>query len=103
VSVPAAAVAADAVSQADQNLAEMAQRLEAALRRPSGEPRPPAGPAVAVSPVDRIGAPPVAPNGEPAKATEQPEDVAAESKPATGFESLEAEMANLLGRPKNPS
>ena len=39
-------------AQADQNLAEMAQRLEAALRRPGAEP----GPAVAVSPVDRIGA-----------------------------------------------
>src|SRR5450432_890287 len=38
------------MSAADQNLAEMAQRLEAALRRPAGEASEP-----------RVGAPPVAP------------------------------------------
>ncbi len=32
-----------ALSSADQNLADMAQRLEAALRRPGGEPRPEGG------------------------------------------------------------
>lgn len=77
-------------SSADQNLAEMAQRLEAALRRPGGEttdrappvqPEPPGRPA----PRPEAAAPPVAP---PAK---------------SGFENLEDEMASLLGRPKSPS
>jgi flagellar protein FliO/FliZ len=69
-------------ASADQNLAEMAQRLEAALRRPAGEASEP-----------RVGAPPVAPEPPPARA--------ASSK--SGFENLEDEMASLLGRPKTPS
>ncbi|WP_029583699.1 flagellar biosynthetic protein FliO [Bradyrhizobium sp. URHD0069] len=80
-----------AESSADQNLAEMAQRLEAALRRPSGEASEP-----------RVGAPPVAP--EPpnrAAPRNEPSPPAAPSK--SGFENLEDEMASLLGRPKNPS
>lgn len=103
VSAPAAATA-DTASQADQNLAEMAQRLEAALRRPgASEPSRTSGPAVAVNPVDRIGAPPVAPEAPPARpASDQPPSIEPDRK-ETGFESLEAEMANLLGRPKNPS
>jgi flagellar protein FliO/FliZ len=76
-------------SAADQNLAEMAQRLEAALRRPPGE-------AVA---------PPVAPEPPVARATPRSEPPAPPSAPApkSGFENLEDEMASLLGRPKNPS
>lgn len=102
VAPPVASAASEAVSQADQNLAEMAQRLEAALRRPGGEP----GPSVAVNPVDRIGAPPVAPDGPPARKAPPVEPPAAADQPPrkeTGFESLEAEMASLLGRPKNPT
>jgi hypothetical protein len=78
-------------SSADQNLAEMAQRLEAALRRPPGE-------AVA---------PPVAP--EPPVATRngsrnEPQVAPPAPAPAkSGFDNLEDEMASLLGRPKNPS
>src|SRR5438874_1909171 len=81
-----------APSSAEQNLAEMAQRLEAALRRPAGE----------------TGAPPVAPEPPPA-----PPPRAARSEPSappapparpatekTSFENLEDEMASLLGRPK---
>ena len=45
-----------ALSSADQNLAEMAQRLEAALRRPAGDAGEP-----------RIGAPPVAPEPPPSR------------------------------------
>ena len=80
-----------AVSSADQNLAEMAQRLEAALRRPAG---------------DTV-APPVAPEPPPPRAASRNEPpmappVAAPS-PKSGFENLEDEMASLLGRPKNPS
>jgi flagellar protein FliO/FliZ len=75
-----------APSSADQNLAEMAQRLEAALRRPA-------------EPV----APPVAPETPPARTSrgEPPAPTPAPQK--SGFENLEDEMASLLGRPKNPS
>lgn len=92
--VPPPAAAA-APSSAEQNLAEMAQRLEAALRRPAGEtiappvaPDPPAAPprAARVEPP----APPPAPPARPA-----PEK--------TSFENLEDEMASLLGRPKPSS
>jgi flagellar protein FliO/FliZ len=74
---------------ADQNLAEMAQRLEAALRRPADAPI----------------APPVAPEPPPARParseTSAPPPAPAPQK--TGFENLEDEMASLLGRPKSPS
>jgi hypothetical protein len=86
-----------AASAADKNLAEMAQRLEAALRRPGANPREPA--------------PPVAPEAPPPRAArqtppEQPAPAEDESKPAdkTQFKNLEDEMASLLGRPpKTPS
>jgi hypothetical protein len=73
-------------SAADQNLAEMAQRLEAALRRPPG---------------DNV-APPVQPEAPPARPArnEAPPSPAPQK---TSFENLEDEMASLLGRPKNPS
>lgn len=75
-----------APSSADQNLAEMAQRLEAALRRPA-------------EPV----APPVAPETPPARNTRSEPPVPAPAPQKSGFENLEDEMASLLGRPKNPS
>jgi flagellar protein FliO/FliZ len=83
---------AAALSAADQNLAEMAQRLEAALRRPAGDPAEP-----------RVGAPPVAP--EPPPSRPRPESMAPVTPPPpkSGFENLEDEMASLLGRPKNLS
>jgi hypothetical protein len=87
---PMPITSAPAMSSADQNLAEMAQRLEAALRRPGGD-------AVA---------PPVAPEPPAARATpprsESPPAPAAPG-PKSGFDNLEDEMASLLGRPKNPS
>jgi len=70
---------------AEENLAEMAQRLEAALRRPGGAPPPGETPT------------PPAPAADTAKPTATP----APSKGA--FENLEEEMASLLGRPKSPS
>ncbi|HEV3500102.1 MAG TPA: flagellar biosynthetic protein FliO [Bradyrhizobium sp.] len=84
-----------ALSAADQNLAEMAQRLEAALRRPAGDAGEP-----------RVGAPPVAPEPPPGRGAPRSEPstappAAAPSK--SGFENLEDEMASLLGRPKTPS
>jgi flagellar protein FliO/FliZ len=76
---------------ADQNLAEMAQRLEAALRRPASDAGEP-----------RVGAPPVAPEPPPARAPRS--EPPPEAPPAkSGFENLEDEMASLLGRPKSPS
>ena len=78
------------MASADQNLAEMAQRLEAALRRPGGD-------AVA---------PPVAPEppaARPIPRSEQPPAAPAGPAPKSGFDNLEDEMASLLGRPKNPS
>lgn len=86
---PAAAVAP---SSAEQNLAEMAQRLEAALRRPGGEPI----------------APPVAPDPPAPRAAraEPPSPPPPPARPApekTSFENLEDEMASLLGRPKPSS
>jgi flagellar protein FliO/FliZ len=83
-----------ASSAADQNLAEMAQRLEAALRRPADAAEP------------RIGAPPVAPEPPPARPSLREQSMAppaASPSPKTGFENLEDEMASLLGRPKTPS
>lgn len=85
-------------SAADQNLAEMAQRLEAALRRPGERPEPHASRSVAIDPMDRVGAPPVAP-AAPREAANGSRSASA--KPA--FDNLEDEMASLLGRPKTPS
>jgi flagellar biogenesis protein FliO len=81
-------------SAADQNLAEMAQRLEAALRRPAGEASEP-----------RVGAPPVAPEPPPLRSPSRNEPPAAPpvAAPKSGFENLEDEMASLLGRPKPSS
>ena len=77
---------APAPSSADQNLAEMAQRLEAALRRPA-------------EPV----APPVAPETPPARTSRNEPPAPTPAPQKSGFENLEDEMASLLGRPKNPS
>src|SRR5579862_3449325 len=84
--------AALSMSSADQNLAEMAQRLEAALRRPPGGGDPVA--------------PPVAPEPPAARAAPRVDPPAPPPAPApakTGFDNLEDEMASLLGRPKSPS
>jgi flagellar protein FliO/FliZ len=84
------------IAAADQNLAEMAQRLEAALRRPAGDAGEP-----------RVGAPSVAPEPPPNRGAQRNEpSVTAPTAPASpksGFENLEDEMASLLGRPKTPS
>lgn len=104
----AAAAMPPPASAADKNLAEMAQRLEAALRRPGSNP---------AAPGDRIGAPPVAPDSplnrgaagrpaapEPAAANlAEDESQPSSDGPKTQFKNLEDEMASLLGRPKTPS
>jgi hypothetical protein len=77
----------------DQNLAEMAQRLEAALRRPANTETvaPPVAPET--PPRDRA-----TPRAEPSAAPP-----AAQPSPKSSFENLEDEMASLLGRSKSPS
>lgn len=84
---PAQPVAATADADSDQNLADMAQRLEAALRRPGGPlaAAAPAAPAVTKPAAEK----PAAPEKKPAPA----------AKPDNVFGSLEEEMASLLGRP----
>jgi flagellar protein FliO/FliZ len=100
-----------ATSAADKNLAEMAQRLEAALRRPGANPSgtdraPPVAPDV---PASRA-APPPPPAAQPPRpaASEPPSPFDDDAKPAeeapkTQFKNLEDEMASLLGRPKTPT
>jgi flagellar biogenesis protein FliO len=88
---------------ADQSLAEMAQRLEAALRKPKApEPRPtPAAGEDESEPAEQQAAPPPPPR---ATRPSDPKPVRAEAKPKEGkafYDSLEQEMASLLGRPAN--
>ena len=90
---------------ADQSLAEMAQRLEAALRKPKTSER--AGPtsAATADDADRVeeqtGGP--LPPPRAARPTEA-KPARAEAKPKEGkalYDTLEQEMASLLGRPAN--
>ena len=87
----------------DHNLAEMAQRLEAALRRP-GAPgaRPASSSAPVPHPAQNAGlasAPRIdSVNGARDKAA-KPEPAAAPDQGGAAFGSLEQEMASLLGRP----
>jgi flagellar protein FliO/FliZ len=88
----------------DQSLAEMAQRLEAALRKPkAAEPRTPAAPiepqgeAEGTDSSSLLPPPPPRP-ARPAEA----KPARADAKPKEGkalYDSLEQEMASLLGRP----
>lgn len=97
------------LATADQNLAEMAKRLEAALRRPSGDTRPGAAEPPPVAPP----VVPEAPAGRPAPrvsiepasggSTATAPEIAPPTRPKGDFENLEDEMASLLGRPKTPS
>jgi hypothetical protein len=103
-------------SAADQNLAEMAQRLEAALRRPGKDDNRPAPPPRAAGELEADDVeelappPPVAPPARapvPSEAARPPRSEARparpESKPVAQqkslYDSLEQEMASLLGRP----
>lgn len=101
---PAPAAATPAASDAEKNLAEMAQRLEAALRGPgSSEPR--AEPRTEPRTEPRVGTPPVAPEAPRGRAgSDAPSSAPPITPPIkTGIENLEDEMASLLGRPKSPS
>ena len=108
---------APAPAQADHNLAEMAQQLEAALRRaPAPESRPPVTDPLVAPPAKPAPArdlkPRVEPKFEPPREPkietkiepkiEPPLELKAEPKLAPAkapLDNLEEEMANLLGRP----
>ena len=87
-------------ASADQNLAEMAHRLEAALRRPGGakaELRPEPKPRPVAEP---------APMAEPSPLEQPPTEARRDAKAAAPqrsslYDSLEQEMASLLGRPNS--
>lgn len=100
-------------ANADQNLAEMAQRLEAALRRPKA-PEPRASEAIPKpSPMTAPVSEPVIPMADPVSpptpmVTAANEDVPPPARPAAAaktqksvYDSLEQEMASLLGRPNS--
>jgi flagellar protein FliO/FliZ len=109
--------ASEVTAAADRSLAEMAQQLEAALRKPSAksersEPREPRTPSMprATTPSEPAPAPAVAapiPNGSaPARNPRTPEvkpplrpDAKQAPASKTLYDSLEQEMASLLGRP----
>jgi flagellar protein FliO/FliZ len=103
-----------AVAAADQNLAEMAHRLEAALRKPKiateprGEGRAPPLPVAPPAPVPENDVDAAAAEAAskaprpPRPAEEKPAPAQADGKPKEGkalYDSLEQEMASLLGRP----
>lgn len=77
----------------DQNLAEMAQRLESVLQRPrsAGEPAAPSPPRVAEAAAPAAARPEPGPKPAPKPAVKP--------APKAAFDTLEQEMASLLGRP----
>jgi flagellar protein FliO/FliZ len=118
--MPAAPPAVAETEEVDQSLAEMAHRLEAALRKPSAkperndarEPRPapmpraamPAEQAEAAEPAQAPAAPAPAPSASARspRAAEAKPPRAETKQPSAGkalYDSLEQEMASLLGRP----
>jgi flagellar protein FliO/FliZ len=92
---------------ADQNLADMAQRLEAALRRPArvNEARPTDAAARAMTAELEAARAPASPGRAPAAAPSPPRpEPKPEPKSAKSvYDSLEKEMASLLGRPNEKS
>ncbi len=100
-----AAAAPSTLSAADQNLAEMAQRLEAALRKPTETAAADRAPPVAPEPPSRPAPRPAAEisvNPPPRSESMAPTVAPPGPKPSS-FENLEDEMASLLGRPKTPT
>jgi flagellar protein FliO/FliZ len=117
---PPASAAADTAA-ADQSLAEMAHRLEAALRKPNAPaeartpapPRPapaadqaaasePAAPAAPPPPMSRAARPQAEPKQPPrGNAPAKPPQPPQPPQGTTLYDNLEQEMASLLGRPTN--
>jgi flagellar protein FliO/FliZ len=100
-----AAPAAETPATADQSLADMAQRLEAALRKSPGEARPGGGQPRAATAADQTARSEALPTPppRPARPGEQRPPAAEASKVNPNktaiYDTLEQEMANLLGRP----
>jgi flagellar protein FliO/FliZ len=90
---PVVQVAPQAAASNDQNLASMANQLEAALRRPAAAPAEAASKPVEQKRVEPVLRP--VPKAAPAAASAAPA-VAPQTKP---MHSIEQEMASLLGRP----
>jgi flagellar protein FliO/FliZ len=94
----------ETVSAADQSLAEMAQRLEAALRKPKAAEKPAElhEAAIADEPAAEADMPltPPAPPPRPARpADAKPSRAETKAKEGKLYDTLEQEMASLLGRP----
>jgi flagellar protein FliO/FliZ len=101
--VPAPSANNEAADLADQSLAEMAQRLEAALRKPkAAEPRDAAAAASSTPTAEpETGTTSPAPPPRPARPAEA-KPARADTKAKEGskvYDTLEQEMASLLGRP----
>ena len=100
-----AAPAVETPAAADQSLADMAQRLEAALRKSPGEARPSGGQPRAATAADQTARSEALPTPppRPARPGEQRPPAAEASKVNQNktaiYDTLEQEMANLLGRP----
>jgi hypothetical protein len=100
---PPAPAAAEPASAADQSLADMAQRLEAALRKPGAEARTSPTPPRATPTVEPAAPANTAPSTSAPRAPRPSEPKPRpEAKPSQGktalYDSLEQEMASLLGR-----
>ncbi len=99
---PPAAPTATADTAADQSLADMAQRLEAALRKP-GETAAPAttrsAPAESTLPPPPPRNPPRPSDAKPAARTDAKPGQGLKTEKTALYNSLEQEMASLLGRP----
>jgi hypothetical protein len=102
---PAAPAASPAPNAAESHLAEMAQRLENALRRPLAATTSPSRPSPVLE-VKRLDSKPIQyPEQKPPIASNGPTNGAqAEGAPAkSAYEDLEQEMASLLGRQSGKS
>jgi hypothetical protein len=94
---PATPVNPEAGNAADQSLAEMAQRLEAALRKPKTEATVAAPAQMAVTEAAAPAPPPPARPARPVDA--KLPTPATKGKESKLYDTLEQEMASLLGRP----
>jgi flagellar protein FliO/FliZ len=100
---PAPAPATEAAATPDQTLADMAQRLEAALRKPNAEGRPHAPPSRPAPAAEQAPTEPAPPRmARPAEAKPVRSDAKPNQNKTTLYDNLEQEMASLLGRPTKP-
>ena len=105
--LPAQPAPTETASTADEDLAKLARLLEAKLRKPNvpEDARPPAAPARAAPPPQRARAAetvPAPPSPVRARAPSGPKPASADAKSSQGTmpsDSLEQQLASLLGRP----